>query len=245
MTSPTLSVQLYSVREAIAADLRSALERVAELGFRQVELFGFADRAEEYAALLPQLGLTAPSAHGAILGEDSRRTFAAARRIGVGTVLLPWVEPERWADEAAAVALAEELNGVVQSAADHGLRVGYHNHDFEFAAGTGPFDAFVERLDERAVLEIDTYWVAVAGQDPAELLRRLGDRVALIHVKDGPLDGGTAAQLPAGQGSVDVPGILAAAPDALRVVEFDDYSGDVFDGLRQSVEFLTGRGEAL
>lgn len=245
MTSPTLSVQLYSVREAIAVDLRSALERIAELGFRQVELYGFAERAEEYAALLPQFGLTAPSAHGAVIGEDSRRTLAAARRVGVGTVLLPWVPPERWADEAAAVALADELNAVVQPAADSGVRIGYHNHDFEFAAGPGPFAAFVDRLDERAVLEIDTYWVAVAGVDPAELLGRLGDRVSFLHVKDGPLDGNTAAQQPAGQGAVDVPGILAAAPRALRVVEFDDYAGDVFDGIRQSVEYLTARGEVL
>ncbi|MCU1438523.1 MAG: xylose isomerase [Naasia sp.] len=245
MTSSTLSVQLYSVREALAVDLRSALERIAELGLRQVELFGFVDRVEEYAALLPQVGLTAPSAHGSLLGDDARRTLTAARRIGIGTVILPSTPHERWVDEAAAVALADELNLAVDAAGQLGLRVGYHNHAFEFTAGPAPFAAFVERLDPRAVLEVDTYWAAVAGVDPVELLTRLGHRVAFLHVKDGPATEDTSTQLPAGQGSVDVDGILAAAPSALRVIEFDDFAGDVFDGIRQSIAFLTSRGEAL
>jgi hypothetical protein len=63
--------------------------------------------------------------------------------------------------------------------------------------------------------------------------------VRLIHVKDGPLDGDTSAQVPAGSGEVDVVGVLAAAPGAIRVIEFDTYAGDVFAGIAQSLAWLT------
>ncbi|BDZ47093.1 sugar phosphate isomerase/epimerase family protein [Naasia aerilata] len=247
MSSEALSVQLYSVREALGTDLRSALERIADIGFRQVELFGFTGRAEEYASLLPQLGLTAPTAHADLLGEDSSSVFAAARRIGVGTVILPFVDPERWNERADVEALADALSALAGPAADAGLKVGYHNHWFEFAdfGGATALEVFADRLDPAVVLELDTYWTAVGGVDPVALLGRLGGRVRALHIKDGPATRDTTQQQPAGQGTLDVPAILAAAPDALRVVEFDDYAGDVFDGLRASVDYLVNKGEAL
>jgi sugar phosphate isomerase/epimerase len=247
MSSQTLSVQLYSVREALSVDLRSALERIADLGFRQVELFDFAGRAEEYASLLPQLGLTAPTAHVALLGGDSPGIFAAARRIGIGTVILPFVDPARWQERESVEALADELSALAAPAADVGLKVGYHNHSFEFADldGATALEVFADRLNPAVVLELDTYWTAVGGVDPVALLGRLGERVRALHVKDGPATLDTSQQQPAGQGTLDVPAILAAAPDALRVVEFDDYAGDVFEGIRASVDYLLSKGEAL
>jgi sugar phosphate isomerase/epimerase len=72
------------------------------------------------------------------------------------------------------------------------------------------------------------------------LLRRLGDRVRAIHVKDGALATDATGQAPAGQGSVPIAEVLAAAPDALRVIEFDAYDGDIFEGITASHAFLTG-----
>ena len=89
------------------------------------------------------------------------------------------------------------------------------------------------------VLEVDTYWVEVGGVPVVDLLRRLGDQVRYLHVKDGPVNRDVKAQLPAGEGSMDVPAVLAAAPDAVRVIEFDDYTGDVFDGLAASLAYVT------
>jgi hypothetical protein len=63
--------------------------------------------------------------------------------------------------------------------------------------------------------------------------------VRLIHVKDGTLDGDVDKQQPAGSGEVGVPAILAAAPQATRVIEFDAYAGDVFAGIAQSFAWLT------
>jgi sugar phosphate isomerase/epimerase len=241
MTSSTLSVQLYSVRDALSADPLAALQRLKDLGFSQVELFGFVDRADEYASLLEQVGLTAPSGHVNLLGEDADAAFAAARRLGLGTAIVPWIDPERWTSRADVENLADAMNALVPPAEDAGLRVGYHNHWFEFADidGATALEVFADRLDPAVVLELDAYWSVVGGTDPVALLGRLGQRVQFLHVKDGPGTRETREQVPAGQGSIDVAGVLAAAPHALRVIEFDDYEGDVFD------EFLTAKGETL
>jgi sugar phosphate isomerase/epimerase len=109
------------------------------------------------------------------------------------------------------------------------------------------------------VLELDTFWSTVGGMDTPALLEKLGDRVQFLHVKDGKISDAIAnvlpsaesalvvpeelarafkMQEPAGQGDVDVAAVLAAAPHALRVVEFDDYAGDVFDGIAASFAWL-------
>ncbi|WP_210481458.1 sugar phosphate isomerase/epimerase [Naasia sp. SYSU D00948] len=248
MTSSTLSLQLYTVRNAISEDLRAALERVAALGLRQVELYGFVDRADEYAALLPELGLTAPSAHVDLFRTtEPAAAFAAARTIGIPTVIVPFSPPERWTSREEVEAVADQLNALVEPARDSGLEVGYHNHwwEFEDLGGTPALEVLADRLDPAVVLELDTYWTAVAGLDPIAVLGRLGDRVRFLHVKDGPANRETREQVPAGQGTLDVPGILSAAPRALRVIEFDDYADDVFDGIRGSIDFLVGKGESL
>jgi sugar phosphate isomerase/epimerase len=92
------------------------------------------------------------------------------------------------------------------------------------------------------VLEVDTYWVQTGGVDAVALLRRLGDRVRFLHVKDGPATLETMDQVAVGAGSLDVLAIIGAAPQALRVVELDDFAGDVFEALRDSVAYLTEHG---
>ena len=247
MTSSTLSLQLYTVREALAADLRSALERVASLGLRQVELYDFVDRTDEYAALLPRFGLTAPSAHANLLQGQRDPALTAAGTIGIGAVIQPYTPPDLWTNRENVDAIADELNDVVRIARDAGVEIGYHNHwwEFEDLGGTPAYQIFADRLDPAVLLEVDTYWATVGGQDVPELLGRLGDRVRFLHVKDGPGTQETREQLPAGQGALDVPAILAGAPRAIRVIEFDDYAGDVFDGIRRSIEFLVEKGETL
>jgi len=92
------------------------------------------------------------------------------------------------------------------------------------------------------VLELDTYWAAVGGDDPAEVLGRLGDTVRFLHIKDGPVSSDTLAQLPAGEGVMDIPAILAAAPQALPVLEFDAYAGDIFEGLTTGFRYVSELG---
>jgi sugar phosphate isomerase/epimerase len=245
MSSSDLSVQLYTIRYALAEDRGAALSRLADLGFRTVELFDFVDQADAYADLLGERGLAAPSGHAMLIGEDAGKVFDAAQTIGMRTVIQPMVAVDRWADLDGVVGTARALNEFAKQAADRGLVVGYHNHWWELESrigGTSALEVFAEHLDDAVVLEVDTYWAEVGGVGAVELLGRLGDRVRFLHVKDGPATKVTLDQVAVGSGGLDVLAIMAAAPGALRVVELDDCAGDVFDALRDSLAYLTAHG---
>ena len=238
-----LSVQLYSVREAFAQDPTGTLTRIAGLGFTQVEPYGVRENLAVLRTALPANGLTAPTAHAKLLGDDVDRpaVFAAAAELGIGTVIEPMVEAARWqhADDIAATAAA--LNDAARTGAEHGVTVGYHNHFWELRSRIGDrtgLEVLAGHLDPELVLEVDTYWATAGGAEAPALLSRLGDRVRAIHVKDGDLATDGSGQVPAGQGQVPVIEVLAAAPQALRVVEFDRYDGDLFAGLAASLTYL-------
>jgi sugar phosphate isomerase/epimerase len=238
-----LSVQLYSVRDALAADLPGTLDRLAGLGFANVELCDFVDRVDEYRVALANSGLTALSGHALIAEGDAERAVEAAAALGMRTLIEPMIR-HGWETADGVSAIADRLGQIAAQAQPLGIEVGYHNHTWEFESeidGRSAFDVFAERLDPAVVLEIDTYWAEVGGQSAPELLARLGDRVRLLHVKDGPRTTDASAQQPAGAGDMPVKEILAAAPDAVRVIEFDDYAGDIFDGIAQSLRFVSGQ----
>ncbi|MBG6055484.1 sugar phosphate isomerase/epimerase [Salinibacterium sp. CAN_S4] len=247
MSQFPLSVQLYTVRGALASDPAAALERIAGLGFTTVELFGILERVDMFEELLPRFGLTPSSAHATLLGTDLVPVLDAARRLGVKTVIDPNIRPETWTDSDAVVRAANELNSVARVAADLGITVGYHNHWWEFGDldGTTGLEAFADNLDPSVVLEVDTYWAQVGGVSAVGLLERLGDRVRFLHVKDGDISKDDKAQVAVGNGRMPVAEVLAAAPQALRVIELDDFEGDVFDALADSVTFLRSLGETL
>jgi sugar phosphate isomerase/epimerase len=238
----TYSLQLYTLRNALEEDIPGTIKRVAEIGFAQVEPYNFVAMAQELAEALKANRLTAPSGHAPLLSQDQDEIFAAARNLAMETVIEPYIPAERWQSAADIQATAEKLNAAAKKAAGYALRVGYHNHDWELASiidGQPALEYFASLLDPEVVLEVDTYWVAVGGQDPVEVLTRLGDRVRLIHIKDGPLTTDTKAQLPAGQGKMAILDVIAAAKSLeVGVVEFDDYAGDIFDGIAQSLAFL-------
>jgi len=236
------SVQLYTLRTPLEQDLPGTIAKVAELGYTKVEPYNFVATADALAEAFKANGLTAPSGHAPLLSADQDEIFAAANKLGITTVIDPYVPAEHWQNADDIAATATKLNAAAKKGAGYGVRVGYHNHAWELESsinGTTALEYFESLLDPELVLEVDTYWAAVGGQNPAELLARLGDRVKFIHIKDGPLTGDTKAQLPAGQGKVDVWDVIEAAGSLeVGVVEFDDYSGDIFDGIAQSLAFL-------
>jgi sugar phosphate isomerase/epimerase len=242
VTQSNLSVQLYTVRDAIAEDLPLALERIAGIGFTQVEPYNFVVRLEEYRTAFAANGLTAPSVHAKLSGEDLDVIFAAARELGVKTVIDPHIDEARWTSPESIAEIAAELNAMAVKAAEYGLNVGYHNHAFELEIqhdGVPALEILVAQLDDAVLIELDTYWAAVGGQDVPALLGRLGSRVQFLHVKDGPITKGDKEQLAVGAGAMPVEAILAANPTALRVVELDGFDGDVFDAIADSYAYLT------
>ena len=240
------SLQLYTLRDAMQEDLPGTIRRVAEIGFTQVEPYNFVATAAELGAALRENGLTAPSGHAPLLSQDQDQIFAAAKGLGITTVIDPMVNAEHWQSAEAIQATAAKLNAAAKKGAEYGIRVGYHNHQWELESvieGRTALEYFADLLDPEVVLEVDTYWVAVGGQDPVAVLERLGGRVKFIHIKDGPLTTDTKAQLPAGEGKVPVLDVIAAAKSLeVGVVEFDDYAGDIFEGIARSLAFLNRAG---
>jgi putative nucleotidyltransferase with HDIG domain len=252
LVSDRLSVQLYTVREALAADVDGTLGRLAALGFRQVEPFDLAGFRDRLAPALRAHGLAVPTAHADLLGDKLEAAVDAAAALGVATLIQPSTDAARWTSEVGIADVAAELNDVARRAAGRGVRVGYHNHQFELEARFGDrhgLDLFADHLDPDVVLEVDTYWAMAGGADVPALLRRLGSRVIALHVKDGDGSLDTSRQVAVGRGTLPVREILAAAPDALRIVELDDTAGDRFAAIEASrtsvldIEARTGSSE--
>ena len=242
---PTLSIQLYSVRRQLAEDLDGTLAKLAGFGLTQVEPFDLVGDPAGLRAALDRNGLTAPTAHTRLTtGLTLDEVFEAATTVGVGTVIDPMIDPERWTTADGVRGVADELSAAAAKAAEHGLRVGYHNHAFEWEStvdGRPALEAFADLLDPAVVLELDTYWAAVGGQEVPEAIRRLGDRVRFLHLKDGPITKNNLEQLPLGEGAMPVDRIVDAATSLeIPVLEFDDYDGDIFDGVRRSIAYARG-----
>lgn len=245
MTQP-LSVQLYTVRDALSADLPGTLQRIADIGYTNVEAFGFVDNADELAAALRDAGLAAPSGHARLLDageQDLERIFHASTTLGFGTLIDPHIDESRWTNREDVEAIARELSALAPRAADHGLVLGYHNHAFEFSNridGVSAYEVFADALSDDVVLELDTYWVQVGGDDPVAVIGKYGDKVQFLHVKDGDGSHDDKQQVAVGNGIMPIRDIIAAAPDALHVVELDDHEGDVFQAVADSYTFLDG-----
>ena len=239
--SVELSVQLYAVRAALAEDFDGTLARLAAVGFRRVEPFDLLAFRDRLRVGLPAHGLAAPSAHCDLLSADPGPVFDAASELGIGIVVQPWVSPDRWQSRDGVRSLADELNAVARQATSRGLRVGYHNHHFELVSmidGRHALEVFADLLEPEVALEVDTYWAFAGGADVPALLRRLGGRVVALHVKDGDGSLDTARQVAVGSGMLPIRDIVAAAPNAMNVVELDATAGDMFDAIKASRAFL-------
>lgn len=238
-----ISVQMYSVREALAADFQGTVARLVELGLTHAEPYHLLEYRDELVQAREHHAIDFPSAHQSFLGDvDFAEVLEAAQAVGVQYLVDPFWNPEDWTDAGRVRALAATLNERAAAAEGTGIRVGYHNHHFELASqleGRSALELFASELDPQVVLEIDTYWAAVGGADVPTLLGTLGERVQLVHLKDGDLSEDPAAQLPLGEGKMPLAQTLDASSQvAYGVIEFDDYAGDMFEGIAASISHL-------
>jgi sugar phosphate isomerase/epimerase len=235
------ALQLYSVREQLATDRLGVLRRIAGFGYGAAEPHDVATDPDGLRDDLDAAGLAVCAVHARVLGTDSVALLRGARTVGADTVIVPWAEPAIFTTADGVARLARDLNEAAARAADHGLRLGYHNHDFELSsrvAGRPALEVLADALDPAVILEVDTYWAAVGGEFVPSLLGRLGDRVRYLHVKDGPVtkeDPMTAV----GAGRMPVAEILAACPSAQwHVVELDRCATDMLTAVHDSLAWL-------
>jgi sugar phosphate isomerase/epimerase len=241
-----IAVQLYSLREEAERDLDATVARLAGIGFLGLETAELHGRtAAEFRALVGAHGMEICSSHGLAVGEAAASVFDQAAALGSPLVVVPFAAPDRFATEEGVAGVAAELNAALPLARERGLGLGYHNHFWEWTelpGGRVAFDLLLEQLDPEVVLELDIYWAQTAGQAPASLLSRLGNRVARLHMKDGPADSGASAMTAAGEGKVDLAGAAAASPAPWHIVELDRCDTDMFDAIERSYVYLIEHG---
>jgi len=238
-----LGVQLYSVRDDLGpADLGATLGRLAAMGFTHVEPYRILDDTGRLAAAIDAAGLAVTAAHANVVSADQEAFLAAAGRLGLRTLIVPWTEPDGLRDRAGVDALAAAVNGAARRAADRGIRVGYHNHDFEFSQrvdGVPAYQILVDALDDDVILELDTYWASVGGADVFELIPRLAGRIRFLHVKNEPPDDDDPPPL-----GTDLTGRMGEVVALGRpfvempVVEVVVHEGDVFPVLERNAGYF-------
>jgi sugar phosphate isomerase/epimerase len=140
--------------------------------------------------------------------------------------------------------LLNEANAV---AAANGLRLGLHNHwwEFERVEGQYPYDVLLDGLDPAICFELDTYWTKVAGVDPVQVIKKLGARAPLLHIKDGP-GVQKEPQVAVGEGIMDIPAIIQAGGSNTEwlVVELDHCATDMVEAVKKSYAYLVESGLA-
>jgi sugar phosphate isomerase/epimerase len=247
--SPTplrpIGLQLYTVRDLMERSVSDTLERVAALGYEEVEFAGyFGASPARIRSVLDAVGLASPSAHVSLeeLEQQSDALFDAAEIIGHRYLVVPSLAPEDRGSIADFRRVAARLDRVGERALDRGFRVGYHNHDFELERRDGalPYDILLSETDPALVFfEMDFYWMRKGGQDPLEYFRRHPGRFHLCHIKDmGWL--GRIAEV--GAGRIDFPPILRARTQAgLRHFYVEhDHPRRPLDSVRASYRYLSG-----
>ena len=235
-------LQLYTVRDAMAQDVDGTLAALAEIGYREVETAGtYGMTPAAFRRSLDAAGLRAVSGHVDFPQEraDVGRALDAAGELGHELLVIPWL-PEDLRTGDGYRSVAARLNRFGEAARQMGMRLGYHNHAFEFEETDGelPMAVLLDQTSGGLVdWQMDIFWTVHGGQDPQAWLERYRGRVTSVHIKDRTADG---TMVDVGDGVIDFPTILGAAEaQGLRYgfVEHDN-PGDSIQSVRRSFEYL-------
>jgi len=259
---PEIGFQLYTVRHQIEKDFDGTIKRIAAMGYLGVEMYPLpAHVADEHAAkVLKEAGLKIFSMHTDLPVRDDRdKILKLAEIFHCNRIVYPGWPKDLSTGDPDLYKKADDIFGtldkikkrnetyhdIAEFLSKKGLHFGLHNHwwDFETFNGVIPFYYFKDHAKAPIFFEIDTYWAKVAGLDPAKAVKDFGKHAPLLHIKDGPAKKGPTmyACLPAGEGSMDFPSIVKAGGRNIQwmIVEFDEYGGDIFQGLQASYTYLT------
>ncbi|WP_128545180.1 sugar phosphate isomerase/epimerase family protein [Larkinella soli] len=194
-TMKKVGLQLYTLRNELPKDLEGTLKKVSEIGYKELETFGYADgkffgkTPKEFKSLIAGMGMSSPSGHymPANLKADWSRAVDHAAELGQKYMMCAFLFPNERKTLDDYKRFAELFNQSGEVAKKAGIQFGYHNHDFEFQAIDGqlPYDILLKQTDPKLVkMELDLYWTVFAGKDPIELFKQHPGRFPLVHLKD-------------------------------------------------------------
>lgn len=238
-------IALYTLREAMANDPKATLQRVADIGYAYIEAAGYDDgkfygmEPAEFKEYLTSIGLVPMSTHmGGVTLDNADEQIAAAQEAGFTYFVIPvppmgmfTYGPEGLGMKGSAQDLVEILNELGEKCSAAGLKLLYHNHDFEFvpnADGLIVTDYILEHSDPAHVnFEIDLYWTVKAGADPLAYFEKYPGRFLVWHLKDMDAEGRFA---PVGTGTIDFSAILQQSSKAGMQHYFVEQD-QTFDGM--------------
>lgn len=240
-------LQLYTLRDVMPDDPKGVLKQVAEFGYKQIESYEgqmgmFWEMGHTgFKQYLDDLGMTLISSHANVFEEVERKVDELAE-IGAEFLVCPWIGPQETLDDFREI--ADKFNEIGQIARDAGLRFAYHNHaySFEELEGEYPQDVMMERTDPNLVeYQMDIYWVAAAGEDPAAWIRKYPNRFTTCHVKD-LSNGDEPESTILGTGTIDYPPLLKLARKngmEYYIVEQEAYTGTTpIDAVRENASYM-------
>jgi sugar phosphate isomerase/epimerase len=258
-----VGLQLYTIRDAMAADALGTLKKVSDIGYKNLELAGYSEgkfygySPAEFKKIVADLGMVTLSSHtqveSANITMDKAKLMADSHaELGVKYCIKPWIEEVDRNIESYKKTCAD-CNEVAKITNAVGIQFGYHNHNFEFKNldGIVPYyDIFLKEMDASLItMELDLFWASKAGQDPVEMFNKYPGRFQLIHLKDMKTKQDPFYEVikddvcSVGAGVIDFKKILASKDVAgakYFIVEDDNQgNGKPFEGIDLSISNIT------
>jgi len=260
-----IGLQLYTIRDAMDTDVAGSLKKVADMGYKYLELAKYTDgkfygmEPKEFKKLVSDLGMEIISSHTQVEAqgitlENAKKMTEDHAKLGVKYCIQPWVVEEARKTVASFQKMAADWNKVGEIMKKSGIQFGYHNHNFEFNKVEGKipyFDIFLPELDKNLVtMEFDLFWATKAGQNPVEIFKKYPGRFQLFHMKDmftreAPFftTDGVTDFAPVGAGVINFKEILAAKDIAgmkyMFVEQDKSRENKPFDDIKTSITNLT------
>ncbi|MFO7637603.1 MAG: sugar phosphate isomerase/epimerase [Clostridia bacterium] len=205
-----IGLQLYSIKELAERDFLGTIRMVSDIGYEGVEFAGFYNTPPDTLKKhMDDLGILPCGSHISMeeLTSDFNRTLEYNLEIENPAIIVPYLPEEFRKDRDGWRKTAETMNVLHEKLHKSGIRLGYHNHDFEFF-GSGQeydYDFFASCLHPDILLEMDLFWVAYAGVDVREYVERYAERIEPVHIKD---MGHNRTSTIIGEGSIDFESLI-------------------------------------
>ncbi len=231
-----IGLQLYSLRDVIFKDVNGTLKQVADFGYQELEAFSYNDGkvfgkpVSEVAKMVSDLGMKMPSGHygTGLVGQPDKpaavgtltnqweKAVNDAKILGQENMVIAYLQKDERKTIDDYKKVCELINKNGEICAKYGIRIGYHNHDFEFDPIDGqiPYHVMLKELDPKlAGMELDLYWTTFANHDPLKLFAEHPGRFEQWHVKDMRKDN-RKLNADVGTGTIDFKAIFAKAKEA-------------------------------
>lgn len=241
-------LQLYTIRELCEKDFLGTLREVAEWGYDGVQFAGFYDLpAKQLKQSLNEFGLKPAGSHTGLdqLTEDElKRQIEYNQEIGNDLLVLAYLTEENRRNLDDYKRVSETLNHAGQLLKREGMKLGYHNHEFEFVkhGEKSGYDIFLAETDPSLVaFELDCYWAAFSGYEPSEFMKKLGDRLVTLHMKDMAIKESEKQSTILGSGVLDLPSIVKTGKEldvSWYIVEQEHFETDLQTAVKENVKVL-------